>query len=294
MRYDWYIVGSGKGHYSPCLRHASTPRDIWLKNISTLLLKKCSESVSSILVLPSCYQRSLNSLLQLRITLIIIRWQCFFNPFDVIGFALPGELNSIRQSERHITINHDWEVRPYFIAPLFYQGDVFSHTLFSTRWPIRQGKLGPPKSHLFRQVRPTRRGVTGHLFLGFATQQLVHGHFLQLTQRIPYRQIYRRYGLNRNPLPPIIHSRPPHLIPNQLHIHRILPLHESRQVIFHHETRSFPPYANSHTDGLLFIVQFHLHNDRPQRTNAPGGTAGSVLFVDGHGIGDGCVDDPVA
>ena len=85
-------------------------------------------------MLPRRYQGRPNSLLQFRISLVIVRWQSLLDPLDLVRLALARQLDGVGKGERHVTVDHDREVGTNGLTPFLHGGDVFP------AWS-KQGKL---------------------------------------------------------------------------------------------------------------------------------------------------------
>merc|ERR1719356_425375 len=57
-------------------------------------------------MLSCCNEGGFHCFLQLRVTFIIIRRQCFLNPFYIVRLTFSCQLNGIGERQRHVTINH--------------------------------------------------------------------------------------------------------------------------------------------------------------------------------------------
>mmetsp|Transcript_6679 Transcript_6679/g.13960 ORF Transcript_6679/g.13960 Transcript_6679/m.13960 type:complete len:288 (+) Transcript_6679:342-1205(+) len=279
MGNDGDVVGGAKRDNAPGFGDATTPSNVGLQNVGTIVRQQLMKSVTRILVFTCSHQGgSLHGLFEGGITTIIIRNQTLLNPFNIVRFTFSCQLLGVGNSQAHVTINHQWKIRADRFAPFLDELDIFAHTLVSLGRSKGQGKLGAVESQLLGMIWTGCRGIDGHAFLGFSAQQGIHGQSPQMTQGIPEGQIHGGNGLKGQSLASIIHGGTPTLIPNQFDIAGILPFNESRQVMFHHVTGSRSANGNAHAHHA--IGQFNFHDNATHGINAPTGAGGAVLAID--------------
>ena len=113
----------------------------------------------------------------------------------------------------------------------------------------------------------------------------------------------------------VVERRAVHLVPNQLHVHNVLPLYEPGQVLLHDVARRFAPDADAdanhavlrptphseprhggdkpHTTAAAADLQLHLHDNASQGVDAPHLAVAFVPRVHGHRRGHRAADNPM-
>ena len=201
---------------------------------------------------------------------IIIGGQELLDPLDTprhLAVDAPRELDGVGHRERHVAVNHDGEVRAAGGAHCLDALDVLAHAHVSIRGAVREGDLAPKKAQLLAELRARGGAVDGQLLLGLSTQQLVHGLAQLLAQRVPDGEVHRRDGLDGQALAAVVDGATPHLVPHELRVAHVLPLHKARKVLLNDVARRRAPNGDAHANDAR--SELHLGDHRAQRINAP-------------------------
>src|SRR5262249_29871523 len=145
--------------------------------------------------------------------------------------------------------------------------------------------------HLLRQVRANSGGIELKLIAHRATQQLIDRLAADLGKQVPQCQIHTRYRINHHSLAAVMKGCMEHLVPHDLDVGDLLPLHESRQMLLHDESS----YSCSprHAEADRALARFHLYDQGSQYVDAERASRLAVLGVFAHWPCDLAVD-PVA
>ena len=102
--------------------------------------------------------------------------------------------------------------------------------------------------------------------------------FAYLAEQVPQRQVHGRNGLQRQALATVVECGPEHLVPHELHVSGVLPLHEAAEVPLHQLAPRPSPNGDAHPHVAPLVL--HLHHQRAQRVDAPRLAGRAVLRVD--------------
>src|SRR5688500_20130102 len=95
--------------------------------------------------------------LQLRITVVIVRRQTLFDPFEVVLCECLREFDRIRDRQSHVTIEPKRKVWSNLFTRLGQDGDVLLQTFIALGWSITTRKRRSVKSPFARDVGPRSR-----------------------------------------------------------------------------------------------------------------------------------------
>lgn len=96
--------------------------------------------------------------------------------------------------ERHVTVDHDWEIRSDLLPMSLEELDVLPQSNMSIGRTMGQRNFTSPEPELLGDFRLGPGQVQGDILLGSTTDHLVDGLFSDLAEKIPDGEIDDRDG----------------------------------------------------------------------------------------------------
>ena len=95
--------------------------------------------------------------------LVFVGHEWLLNPLDVVRLELLGELRSVLHIQRHVAVEHEWEVRPALLPPLLDELNILAHPSIAMLWAVGERELSAVEAELLGEIGPRRGGVARHL-----------------------------------------------------------------------------------------------------------------------------------
>ena len=186
MRHDHAAVCIGQRRYLDQFGEAAAPADIGLDQITTSHLEQQSETPSRGLVLAgSDHHAARNLAPQLRVTPVVVGWQCLLQPFETVFMRRMGQTRRVVQVQAHPAVEHQPEVVSDALAHIGQFFNVPAQALIPFGRSVLQWHLAPDETHIPRQVR-ARTGCIENQFIAHRPpEQLVHRFLANLGQQVP-------------------------------------------------------------------------------------------------------------
>src|SRR5262245_30897108 len=95
------------------------------------------------------YQHPVDVALQFGISIVIVRRRTFLHPLQIVWFERPSELDGIGNGQRHITIEHQPEIRADRLASPGDQFDILLQSFIAVAGTVWAWDLSADESQLF-------------------------------------------------------------------------------------------------------------------------------------------------